>query len=129
MKFYVFLPVWFSWWGHKATRYPVLNLVIDPYEVYIGIVLKLGRSDWSTWDLVIRDWNRVGLKKKQEKKKPGATRRPDWPGKTRLRPSCKPADFCFFFVFLLKRRRFDLKKKIELTRPTRWPCQNLEPGS
>jgi hypothetical protein len=29
------------------------------------------------------------------------------------------------FVFLLKRRRFDLKK---LTRATRWPGQNPEPG-
>jgi hypothetical protein len=49
------------------------------------------------------------LKKKQGKKKPGATR-----SKTRL----QPVDFCFIF-FLLKRRCFDLKKKKELTRATR----------
>jgi len=84
--------------------------------------LKLGRPDWSTRDLVIRDWNRVGLKKKQEKKKPGATRRPDWPGKTRLRPSCKPADFCFF-CFFTKTTSFWFKKKTELTRPTGDPVK------
>ena len=64
-----------------------------------------------------RGWNRAGLKKKREKKKPGVTwltRRVDL-----ARPGCKLVDF---FFFLLKRRRFDffIKKN--------WPGQNLEPG-
>jgi hypothetical protein len=58
-----------------------------------------------------RGWNRAELKKKQGKKKPGVTqltRRPGWPGKTR------------WLVFLLKRRRFDLKKK-------NWPGRPRDP--
>jgi hypothetical protein len=61
-----------------------------------GIVLKPGT----------RGWNRAGLKKKQGKKKLGVTRL------TRSKTRLQPVDFCF----LLKRRRFDLKK---LTRATR----------
>jgi hypothetical protein len=48
--------------------------------------LKLGRPGGS-----IRGWNQAGLKKKQGKKKPCVTR--------------------LTFIFLLKQRRYDLKKK------------------
>jgi hypothetical protein len=61
-----------------------------------GIVLKPGT----------RGWNRAGLKKKQVNKKLGVTRL------TRSKTRLQPVDF----FFLLKRRRFDLKK---LTRATR----------
>jgi hypothetical protein len=47
----------------------------------------------------------------------GSTRWPGWPGKTRSRPCDKPVDFCFFYFFLLKRRRFDFFKK------KNWPGQ------
>jgi hypothetical protein len=69
---------------------------------------------------LIRDWNRVGLIKKQGKEKLGETRlvRQVDP----VRPGCKLVDFCFFF--LLKRRRFDFKKKL-----TWWPDQNPKPES
>jgi hypothetical protein len=60
----------------------------------------------------IQGWNRAGLKKKQGKKKPGVTQ---WV--TRQDPVANLLTF-IFFVFLLKRRRFDLKKK-ELTQPIR----------
>jgi hypothetical protein len=56
------------------------------------------------------------LKKKQEKKKLGVIRLTRWvdPARPGQKPDCNPLTF----VFLLKRRRFDLKKK-ELTQMTR----------
>jgi hypothetical protein len=54
-------------------------------------------------------WNRVRLKKKQEKKKFVVTRlirRVD-PAKLDQNPGCNPLTF----VFLLKRHHFDFKKK------------------
>jgi hypothetical protein len=67
-----------------------------------GIVLKPGLAGRPE----TRGWNRAGLKKKQGKKKLGVTRL------TRSKTRLQPVDF----FFLLKRRRFDLKK---LTRATR----------
>ena len=62
-----------------------------------------------------------GWRKNRERKNPV------WlnglPGKTRLQTYW----LLSFLFFLLKRRRFDLKKK-ELTQPIRWPRQNPEPG-
>jgi hypothetical protein len=55
------------------------------------------------------------LKKKQAKKKPGKTR-----SKTRL----QPVDFLFF---LLKRRRFDFKKKIDPSDPVKIQNPDLGP--
>jgi hypothetical protein len=69
------------------------------------------RPRGSTWDLA-----NPGLEpsRVEEKTREGKTRcHPvGWPGKTRSRPGCKPVDFCFF-VFFLKRRRFDLKKRTD----------------
>jgi hypothetical protein len=75
----------------------------------------------------IRDWNQAVLKKKQGKKKSGVirlTRRPSWPGKTRLKTRLQPVDFFFtktksFWFFLIKK----------LTWATRWSGQNLKSGS
>ena len=71
------------------------------------IVLKPGPAGRpGTWPT--RGWNRAGLKKKREKEKPGVTRWVD-PARPDQDPVVNP--LTFFFVFLLKRRRFDFKKK------------------
>jgi hypothetical protein len=52
------------------------------------------------------------LKKKQEKEKFGMTRQDP------SRPGYKSVVFCFFlYLFLLKRRRFDFKKKTDPANP------------
>jgi hypothetical protein len=74
------------------------------------IVLKSG-SAWDPADPGLEP-SRV-----EEKTREGKTRCDPTDPADPTRPGCKPVDFCFFLFFLLKRRRFDFKKK--LTRPTR----------
>jgi len=54
----------------------------------------------------IRSWNQAGLKKKQEKKKLGVTRRVDL-ARSGQKPGCNPLTL----FFILKQHSFDLKKK------------------
>jgi len=75
------------------------------------------RPDGTIRDPADRGWNWVGFKKNKERQNSG------WPSD----PVKNPVATCWFLFFLLKRRRFDLKKT-ELTRSTWWPSQNPEPG-
>jgi len=86
-----------------------------------GLKKKQGRKNlvWLGWPDGLtrptRGWNWAGLKKKQGKKKPGVTRmtrRVD-PAKPGQDPVANPLTF----VFLLKRRRFDYKKRTDPTDP------------
>ena len=71
----------------------------------LSIVLKPGSAGQPVTRST-RSWNRAGLKKKREKKKPGMIRQPGQD------PVANPLTF-----FLLKRYRFDLKKKLTRLKP------------
>ena len=59
------------------------------------------RSGGSIRNRADRGWNWVGFKKNKERQNSG------WP----CDPVKNPVATCWFLFFLLKRRRFDLKKK------------------
>ena len=85
----------------------------------LSIVLKPGSAGQPVTRST-RSWNRAGLKKKQEKKKPGMIRQPGQD------PVANPLNF-----FLLKRYRFDLKKKLTRLKPRTWTLNWVghRPGS
>jgi len=91
----------------------MLQSIKDP----CSIVLK---PDGSTRP--IRGWNRLGWRKNRRRKNPV------WPSDP-IRPGQKPVATRWLLFFLLKWRRFDLKK-IDPSDPvkTQWPSQNPEPG-
>jgi hypothetical protein len=66
----------------------------------------------------IQGWNSIGLIKNRK------NHDLVWPGKPRTKTRLQPVDF-----FLSKRRCFDFFLKYRLTRPTRSPDQDPEPGS
>jgi hypothetical protein len=97
-------------WSKKINSKIIFNLHNNIFKnSRSSIVLKLG-LEGQPGTRPNRGWNRVELKKKLGKEKPGVTRltrRPSWPGKIRSKTQLQPVNF----FFLLKWHRFDLKKK------------------
>jgi hypothetical protein len=73
----------------------------------------------------IRSAGRPGARAGSGWRKNRGRKNPMWPGDLVKNHGCNPLTFVLFFT---KTMLFWFKKKKELTRATRWPSQNLEPG-
>jgi len=79
--------------------------LLHSFKTWLDLVNQFGIQP-------IRSWNRVGLKKKQGKKKLGV---PQWVDP--IKPCQKSGCNLLTFVFLLKRRRFGFFFKLTRSKP------------